>query len=328
MGDVVLSTPVVEALRLRWPDAYIAVMARPYTRDIWLENPYIDQILTDDPNGENRGVSGFMRQIARLRAHRFDTALMLLPTPRMAWMLFLSGIPRRIGVGTKIYQFLTMTRSVSRNRYVPLRHEADYCLDLVRRIGAPADRWRATIALTEEERRQASERLAAAGAVRRPWIGVHPGNGHSAPNWPPERYGELVRHLQRRFDATVVVTGQEEEAELIRRMNMETENRSISFAGRLSLRQLIGVIGEMDVFFSSSTGPMHIAAALRIPTVSLFCPLPVRSPQRWGPLSDRSITITPPDGPCATCERGPLCGLEEVGVDTVLAAVERQLFPS
>jgi heptosyltransferase-2 len=325
IGDVVLSIPVLRALRERWPEAYIAMMVRPYTRAVLTGNPWIDDILTDDPHGADRGMAGCWRQAGRLRARRFDTALLLLPTMRLAWMLWAAGIPRRISVGRKVYHVLTRTRSISRHRYVPLRHEADYCLDLARAIGAPAGTWQPAVFLTEEERAAARDRLAAAGAVHRPLVGLHPGNGHNAPNWAPERYGALAEQIHARFGGTVVVTGSGAEQALLDRMRAQHAAPLVSLVGQLSLRQLMAVIGALDVLVSSSTGPMHLAAALEVPTVSLFCPLPARSPQRWAPLSERSQILLPSNGACPGCDRGPMCDLADIPLGMALAAIGRQL---
>ena len=325
VGDVVLSTPVLQALRRQWPDAYLGMMVRPYTRDILVANPYLDEILTDDPDGEDRGATGFLRQVRLLRSKRFDTALMLLPTMRIAWMLFCAGIPRRIGVGHKIYQTLTFTRSVSRNQYIPLRHEADYCLDLARAIGAHAEHCSPGVFLTDEERADARTLLDAEGIEHHPIIGIHPGNGHNAPNWNPARYGDLAYRLYDRYGATIVVTGSEDEQALIARMAVNAAPQMISLAGRLSLRRLMAVIGELDLLISSSTGPMHLAAVLDVPTVSLFCPLPSRSPTRWGSISDHAHILLPPGGECDTCDRGPMCDLSDITIKMVLEAVAQRL---
>ncbi len=165
IGDVVLATPLIRALRRSFPDAYLAALVRPYTRDVLLHNPHLNDLLVDDPERDHAGRTGFWKQVRMLRSQRFDTALLLLPTERLAWMLFLAGIRRRIGVGTRLYQVLTFMRTVSRHKYVPLRHEADYCLDLGRAIGATDDGLRAEVFVTEEERKRASAILGQRGIL-------------------------------------------------------------------------------------------------------------------------------------------------------------------
>ena len=160
-------------------------MVRPYARGVLAENPHLDEILEDDPDGAHAGRAGFWAQVRMLRERRFDAALLLLPTKRLAWMLFAAGVRRRVGVGTRLYQVLTGMESVSRRKYRPLRHEADYCLDLGRKIGAAAGSSREDLAtevfLTDEERRRAAARLDRAPGTR--IVCIHPGSGGSAPNW-------------------------------------------------------------------------------------------------------------------------------------------------
>ena len=323
IGDVVLSLPVLDALRHRWPGAYLAMMVRPYTRSVPDRNPCLDAVIEDDPEDGHRGLGGFLGQVRRLRVHRFDTALLLMPTMRHAWMLFLAGIPRRIGVGRTIYQAITFTRSISREGYVPLRHESDYCLDLARALDAREPGGRALIEVREQEKLEARRFLERPEGM--PVIGIHPGNGRNAPNWTAERYGVLAKGLQERHGAKIVVTGSAEEGHLADAIASRLDGPALSLAGRLSLDELIAVIGEMDLLVSSSTGPMHLAGALGVPTVSIFCPLSARSPQRWRPLGGRGLNLLPPDGQCPTCDRGPLCDLSGITVDMVRDAVDQQL---
>ena len=323
VGDVVLSLPVINALRHRWPEAYLAMMVHPYTRGVAERNPCLDDVIADDPDDSHRGLAGFLKQVQRLRSRRFDSALMLMPTMRHAWMLFLAGIPRRVGVGRTIYQALTFTRSISRGGYEPLRHESDYCLDLARAFDAREPFRGTLIEVEEQERLEARTILDSPEGV--PVIGIHPGNGGNAPNWTAERYGALARRLQDRHGAKIVVTGSATEGHLARTILSFLDGPALSLAGRLSLGELIAVIGEMDLLVSSSTGPMHLAGALGVPTVSIFCPLPARSPQRWRPLGGQDTNLLPPDGQCPTCERGPLCDLSGINVEMTGEAVGRQL---
>lgn len=184
IGDVVLATPLIRAIRQTYPAAFIAVMVRPYTVSLLEENPSIDEIIVDDIDGKHKGRKGFWKQAAALRKRRFDTALLLLPTERAAWMLLCAGIRSRIGVGHKLYEMLTLMRTVSRHHYIPLRHEADYCLDLGRAIGVRSNDLSTEIFLTEKERVNAWKLLETLGvdhpnfvSVGRTIIGINPGAG-------------------------------------------------------------------------------------------------------------------------------------------------------
>src|SRR3972149_7047450 len=132
IGDVVLSTPIPREIKKFYPDSYIGVLLREYTKDIYVNNPNVDQIIIDL---EKKDINSIIQLIKEIRSLKFTQAFMLLPTERMNWILFFSGIKVRIGVGHKFYQFITNAKSVYRRKYIPLRHESDYCADSLRKIG-------------------------------------------------------------------------------------------------------------------------------------------------------------------------------------------------
>lgn len=191
VGDVILATPLLRELRKSFPNSFIAVMVRPYVKDVLLNNPNIDEIIIDDFEGEHKGWKGFWKQVLKLRKYKFNIALHLLPTQRHAFMTFLAGIKKRISVGIKLYGVLTFMKYVSRNNYIPLRHEADYSLDLGRKIGVKSNNLEPEIFLTPEEIEQAQKLVPKKDDEV--IIGINPFSGKSAPNWKIEKYVELTQ---------------------------------------------------------------------------------------------------------------------------------------
>jgi heptosyltransferase-2 len=325
MGDVVLATPLIRALRHTYPNAYLAALVRPYGRDLLLHNPHLDTVLVDDESGGHAGRRGLARLVLELRRQRFDTALLLLPTQRAAWVLFWAGIPRRIGVGHKLYEVLTLMQSVSRNKYVPLRHEADYCLDLGRRIGVRTGNLAEALApelfVTGTERAAARARFEAAGVQAGDFLlGVHATSGGSSPNWVPERYVQLVTRVleARPAGVRVVLTGEDVSPA------HPASPRIIDTRGRRPLRALLADLSQLGALVSASTGPMHAAAALRVPTISLFCPLPACSPELWGPQGNESRILVPPEGTCpGRCRPDPkTCRFVAISVEAAARVVD------
>jgi heptosyltransferase-2 len=306
-------------------------MVRPWTKAVIENNPNLDAILLDDTEGAHRGASGFWRQVRSLWGYRFDTALLLLPTRRLAWILFFAGIRRRITVGRILYQVLTFMETVSRNAYTQLRHEADYCLDLGRRIGIVDDELSTEVFLLDEEKADARRLLESAGVTfggdgyRDTLVGLHPGHGSSSPNWRVERYAEFAeRILRARGDVRIIVTGGPDEVEFASHFERIGSDRVTILIGDRPLRRVMAVISHLDVLVSSSTGPMHIAAALGVPTVSLFCPISACSPTLWGPQGNRSKIVMPRSDFCQRqCPGDPhRCEFEGgIDVDTVAASV-------
>ena len=316
MGDVVLSTPLIRALRETYPDAFIAALVRSYARDVLLHNPHLNEILVDEAEGQDAGAAGFWRQVRRLRRRKFNVALLLLPTERLAWMLFASGIRTRVSVGVKLYQVLTFMKMVSRHKYVPLRHEADYCLDLGRAVGVQGKDLSTEVFLTEEERRMGGEILRSAGippGSHAKIILLHPGSGRSSPNWRPEQYAALANLCLHDEAAFVVITGGRNEVPLKRAFGLPMPPRLVDLIGSLSVRELMAVIANSSLLVSASTGPMHVAAALGIPTVSLFCRMSACSEELWGPKGNRAEIVRPTRLYCDTrCPGDPhVCEFEE-----------------
>jgi len=320
IGDVVLVTPLIRSLRDSFPDAYIGALVRSRTMAVLQGNPRLNAIITDDPDVSDRGLAGFWKKAAEIRRHRFDTALLIFPTQRAAYLLFAAGIPRRIGVGFILYEILTLMGSVGSRKFVPLRHEADYALDFARKLRAAHLSLKPEIFLSPEENQWAAEELIRLG-TQHPVVAIHPQSGHSAPNWRIERYCDLAYQLTER-GISVIVTGSEED--MAKNAPMSAVKGVVNCTGRYSLRELICLLSSVDVCVSSSTGPMHIAAALGVPTVSMFCPLPACSPDLWGPLGNRSEVIMAPESYCSKlCPGDPhVCDFEGgIAVNEVYAEV-------
>jgi len=294
IGDVVLSTPLPREIKKQFPGSFVAVLLRKYTRDIYENNPYVDKILLIDDIPEN-SIESFWKKVNEVRHFRFTHSLTLLPTERLNYLLFFAGIPYRVGVGHKLYQALTFTRYVSRKKYIPLRHESDYCMDLARKIGVVADNLGSEIHLTDDEKKKASELRNQYLSGRKFIVGIHSTSGNSAPNWGEEYYRKLIDLLRQRNDVRIAVTDNQPPDSLKDIPDLVYPN-----SGNQSLRESIVNFVTLDLLISASTGPMHICAALKIKTLSMFCPLTACSPKLWGPVGNLSKIILPSENYCGT----------------------------
>jgi len=293
IGDVVLSTPIPREIKKAYPNSFVSVLVRNYTKDIYLNNPYVDEIILFDGEDDNNPES-FWQLVKEIRKFKFTHAFMLLPNEKLNWILFCSGIPNRIGVGHKLYQFLSLSKYVDRKKYIPLRHEADYCLDMVRKIGIEPKSFEPEIFLSTEEitkRNELKKKFAPNGETL---IGINTTSGKSSPNLKAEEYRKLIVRLSEEKNNCVVVTDNNPPEEIKNISNVIYPNVG------LYLRESIINFSTLDVLISASTGPMHICAALKVPTISMFCPLPACSPKLWGPLGNKSEIILPEENYCST----------------------------
>ena len=293
IGDVVLSTPIPREIKKAHPESYIAVLVKKYTKDIYLNNPYVDEIILFDEEDDSKP-KPFWQIVKEIRRLQFTNAFMLLPNERLNWILFFSGIPNRIGVGHKLYQFLSFSKYVDREKYIPLRHEADYCLDMIRKIGIQPKSMEPEIFLSAVEkvkRDEIKKKLAPNGELL---IGINTTSGRSSPNLTIEEYKKLIIRISDEKNIRVVVTDNNPPDEIKNIKDVAYPNID------LSLRESIINFSTLDVLISASTGPMHICAALKVPTISMFCPLTACSPKLWGPLGNKSEIILPEEKYCLT----------------------------
>ena len=321
IGDVVLSTPIPRELKKAYPDCFIGVLLREYTRDIYANNPNVDQIIIDS---EKKDLNYKIQLIKEIRSYNFTHAFMLLPTERMNWILFFSGIKTRIGVGHKFYQFITNTKSVYRRKYIPLRHEADYCMDMARKIGVETDNLDTEIHLNNEEKEFVNSLKEKFKDGKKILIGVHTTSGNSSPNWKPSAYRELILKLKSINNVQILVTDIQIPEEV---QNID----GVLYPPKKTLRELIHIISTLDLLISSSTGPAHVAAALKVPTITMFCPLPACSPDLWGPKGNKAINILPDENYCGkVCSGNPKqCYFEgEGGISVEKVFKEVEMFVS
>jgi heptosyltransferase-2 len=283
IGDLILSLPAISALRRRYEDAHIAVLVRENTKDILWKNPDVDEVIID------RGQS-ILCLAKEIREKSFDMALLLYPNWRNALISLFANIPLRIGTGYKPVGILFNKRVYVHRKNL---HETDYCLKIAGAVGADTRDRKIRLMVRDEDRAFAESLIRRYVRKEGPIIGICPKNKGSALNWPKEHYAELISQLIKEHKVNVVLTGEKDERREIEDICRIKTERLINLSGETTLGQLIALISLYHIFVGPSTGPMHIAAALRIPVVALFPPIPSQSPEKWGPLGNRHKVLLP-----------------------------------
>ena len=290
VGDVVMITSMIREIKKAYPDSFVAALVAEYTSDILLNNPHLDAIIIDDLKKES-----FWKVVKEIRKYKFTDGLLTWPMKRAAYQMFLGGVGKRIGVGRKLYEVITFMKSVSRNNYVPIRHEADYCMDLARKIGVVTDNLTPEIFVTDEEKAGALKFFSQKNVSEEDKkIIIHTGYGHSSPNWSEGKYLELTTDLLSKTGSNVklIFTAPEMSEEFSNKLSSLNDARIVNLSREaFSLRELINIISVSDVLVSSSTGPMHLASALGVSTVSIFCHNRMCRIDRWGALGNKAHNI-------------------------------------
>ena len=288
MGDLILSTPLLAAIRAGGGNRNITVCAPPYALPVLEGNPDVDDTIPwrDD-----------LRRMAReLRRKRFDAGILLNPGFRSCMALLLAGIPFRTGPLSRPPSFLFLNAGLRQKRSSSPLHQSEQDGAFARLVigGRSPALENPRIRITEEERKRGGEILRRVGAKSTgPIAGIHPGSGRSALRWPGRFYGEVGKRFAERGWA-VVITGGRGEQEMAERMAGAIGDGAVSAAGDFPLRAFFGLLSHLDLFVAPSTGPLHAAAALGVPVASPYSPLPSHRPARWGPRTEKAAVLVPP----------------------------------
>jgi len=322
---VVLSTPVIRALRTAFPEAYLGFMVRPSNRELVEGNPDLNTVILYDKDGSERSWWGSLRFAWKLRVHRFDTALILHSTNRVILVTWAAGIRRRIGYARRLSWLLT-----HRLPYVKRegsRHELEYNLDLLKLLGVESQERRLHIPITPMQEAKVNRFLRdhrLNGA--HPLIAIHPGASCPSKRWPIERFAAVADRMIERYGAQVVVVTGPQEVKSGQAVLAQMCHPALAALGTFSLGELASLFREARCLVSNDSGPVHLSCAVGTPVVAIFGRWGGGlSPTRWGPTFQRSLILHHDVGcrPCVAhrCPIGFVC-LQAISIDEVLAAVE------
>ncbi len=340
IGDVVLTTPVIRAVRRALPDAHLAYLVEPRAAGVVLGHPLLDDVIVAPAL---RGWARWRADAAlarRLRRDRYDAVLDFHGGPRSAFLTRASGAPRRIGYDVPGRRWM-YTERIPRPPGRP-RHSVENQWDLLEAllpgIGRPTRAHDpAEMPDDTDARGRLSERLAALGvAADSPLLVVHVGAGNEFRTWPEESFAAVVASLhahdpERRI---VLTTGAEQEATAVRISRLAraagVPEEAAPVLCDLDLAEVRALVARARVFVGGDSGPAHIAATTGVPIVGIFGPT---TPAVWGPWRDpASVTeLVEIEGlgcrPCDQrhCEPGDFRCLRAIPPGQVVSAVERAL---
>lgn len=301
VGDVVLSTPVLKALRENYPRAHIAIMVSPYTREIVEGNPYVDEIIVYDKNKEYRGVIGFWKFVRELKKKNFDLAIILHTKKRTNLIAYLSRIPRRIGYEDKKFGFL-LTDKIEDTRPLGLKHEVDYCLDVLKKLDIEPKDKTTYAAVKKEDLAWADNFLEVNGILKNDKIVcLHPGASCASKRWLMVRFIELAERLVKEYSVKIILVASGCDVKIADEIAKNIKGQVLNLAGKTTLSRLSAVLKRSRLFISNDSGPVHIASAVGTPVISIFGRNQAGlSPVRWKPIGklDRHLHK---DVGCAVC---------------------------
>jgi len=312
LGDAVMTTPALAGVRDAFPDARIALLAKPPVAELFRHHPDVDEVIVYERPGRHEGASGRLRLGGELRRRRFDGALLLQNAFDAALIAFLGRIPERAGYPTDGRRIL-LTLPVPLTPGILERHEVEYYLCLLDGLGIPRPVPASLkLAVTEEEREAMATRLASLGLERgASIIAINPGATYgSAKRWYPDRFAEVADALSAEWGAGVVVVGSTAEAPLAGEIEAAMRTPPINLAGKMTVRELMALLSLSSFLVTNDSGPMHIGAALGVPLVAIFGPTDWRRTSPWTSRA-KVVRVEMDCSPCRrrTCDRGHECML-------------------
>lgn len=312
VGDAVMATPSLRAIRELYPEAHITCLCRRYVKPILNGLPSFDRVMTYR-TGKSVGKSGrgLLQLAGRLRRGRFATAILLSNSFKTALVCKMAGVKQVVGYDRDGRGFLLTDKllpSKDKGKYIPTPI-VRYYLGMAQYMGSRARSTRMTLAITAKERQEAADVLARCSLApdlehpahhgQGPLVMVNPGAQYGAAKcWPPERFAAVADRLIVEHGATILLSGTLRERRIIDSIQRHMTHAAVDLSDKdLSLGGLKEIIRRSDLMITNDTGPRHIAAAFDVPVVTVFGP----THPEWTEIDfdqERKVSVKVFCGPC------------------------------
>jgi len=295
IGDVVMATPVLGALRRAYPQTHLTWAVGGWSRSVIENHPDLNDILdTGAAALPVKSLGGFWRFVGQLRAGDFDLAVSLVRSPLMSAAVALSRIPHRAGLDSAGRGFgYTIRAAIDPTAE---RHESEIYLDVPRALGLDVSGLWASIPVQSESRIAARAILEGLG-VKPPFLlmnpagGSNPGMMFDAKRYPPPMFAALAEGLSRALGVPLVLIGAGSDAPILEAVQHELPQRVPAVVGGLTLPQAAALAAQAALYVGNDTGLTHLVAASGAKTAMLMGPT---SPQRYAPYTPDSLVLWKP----------------------------------
>jgi heptosyltransferase-2 len=256
----------MKAVRMHFAEAEITLLVRPWVAGLFTSAPFVDRVWSEPRPSR---IFDWIRITRDIRAGHFDLALLLPNSFESALMVFLGKVPQRIGYATDGRSWLLTNAIPPAQEH---RHQVFYYLSLVKALSVSTEAPSIEITATPEERALARELLERHGIpVDAPFMVLNPGAAYgSAKRWDEDRFADSARVLAKELRLRLAIIGSEAERPIAEQIRARLKPGTAVLNGKTTLEVLIGVLAESSLLITNDSGPMHIAAALGVPTVAVF----------------------------------------------------------
>lgn len=325
IGDTILTVPFLRNLRKAYPDSRIDVLTGPRSGEVLDGCPYIDEQIVYDTTRFHKYDSGsgkprsFASYVGELRARKYDLVFVLKRSFSSSLLALLTGAKRRVGYS--MGGLKNLPRDIMLTDPVPWRqdiHEVDSLISVLEAVGIEVaaderelESWvsEAELASVKAVEPRLESNLQAADGGKK-MVLIHAAAAHPDKLYPLESWAKLIERLYNELDLIPVFSGDKQDQALYEQLGDMTglKEVALNFAGKLSLRESMAMYSQMSLAVCVDSGPAHLCAAARVPTLAIFGPT---DPVRWGPYGARNAAIFDDTLPCRPCNYHKVCQRRE-----------------
>jgi len=317
IGDTVLTIPMAKLIKERFPKSHITFLISPKSQDLFINNPYVDQVIV-----YHRHLPSYLKikQVVSIfrkvnPTHYFYVGGGYLPN-LIAFLLFISF---RGGLKSKWHTYLFLNNGVRQKRSMVSMHEMEFNLSLLSPLGikfhySEKMNYRPEFYLTDDETKVSLKDFQSIlnenKMSDKKYIVIHPGmTGHTL-NWSSRNYARFIIKMMQRFPGKynyiISYTPSDDKylvgiREILTTNNLMNSKEIFFFNGlTVGLRKYMAIISKAELFLGPSTGTTHLASVLGVPTVAIYSPIKAQSSMRWGPVPEKKeqVRVLVPDVIC------------------------------
>lgn len=288
IGDVLLSTPVIENLRYTFPEAEIIFLTQKYCKEVLTDNPYLDRVLTYDLRTDSSYCI-----LRNIRKQKYDLVLDLFCNPRTAFITFMSGARYRVGYKFRLRSYAYNIKIEPRGGEI---HNIDFNLDSLRRLGLEIISRQPYFPVGEIHNEFAETFFRENQLNGTDVIGINPAGTWQTKVWYPEKFIELIRMLGTDYKI-LLFWGSKNEKSVAEKIRKHAGN-NISLIPGVDLKHMAALIKKCKLFITNDSGPMHIAWVLGVPVAAIFGPT---NSKLQGPVGNHTEVIENTRLTCLGC---------------------------
>lgn len=329
LGDIVLTTPVFDVLKARFPKSRIFFLTKAQYGDLLIADPRVSSLIQFDSAKEHQGIPGFINLVSNLRSHDFDLLIDLHANLRSFLVRRMTRARSKLKYRKRRIRRLAMVHC----KFLKTEaiHTVDSYLKALESLQITSPERIPRLLLSQEDKKFTDHFLLEQRVEKDDIvIGVHPGARWETKRWDSEKFAQVAGALIHRLNCRILLFAETGEARLIEEIRSALPDEKVTEAIGLPLGRLAALIGRCDCLITNDSGPMHAASALQVPVVAIFGPTHPRL--GFAPLGPRNAVLCA-DVECSPCSLhgDKKCGkesrfcMDRIDHQMVVEAVEKLL---